>query len=114
MQLLLMNLYNGEMQPTTLANVQAEVGPGWSPLIARLIEDLERLGWDGNIYQVKEKFGGLRFYIGSGTDAIHKRITEAENESYSICERCGKPGTLYQTGWWKTLCPDCNNGRNTK
>jgi hypothetical protein len=78
---------------------------GWYPLIQRLIEDLIELGWDKQIIQVKEKFGGLRFYINTGSDEVHKRIIEAEHESYTICEDCGEPGELRKDlGWYFTLC----------
>src|ERR1043166_7146595 len=40
-------------------------------------------------FQVKEKFGGLRFYIGSAPDRVHRYIEFAEAMSYHICEECG-------------------------
>jgi hypothetical protein len=80
------------------------VGPGWYPLIKELIEDLIELGWNKQICQVKEKFGGLRFYINEGSDEIHKRIRKAENSSYETCEVTGNPGLLRgDLGWWRTL-----------
>ena len=54
------------------------VDNGWLKLIKELIEDLIKLGWDKQVTQVKEKFGGLRFYINEGSDEIFNRITEAE------------------------------------
>jgi hypothetical protein len=88
------------------------VGEGWRDLILKLIADLDALGWDGHLNQVKEKFGGLRFYIGGGTSEIFDRISEAEEQSYSICEMCGKPGQLQYSNhgdgyWMKTLCQTC-------
>jgi len=84
-----------------------ECNSGWFPLIKELIEDLIALGWDKKICQVKEKFGGLRFYINSGSDEIYDRISKAENDSYEICERTGKPGKLRtDIGWWLTLCEE--------
>jgi hypothetical protein len=82
-----------------------ECHEGWYPLIQKLIEDLIQLGWDKQITQVKEKFGGLRFYINSGSTEIYDRISEAERASYSICEDCGEPGELRKDlGWYFTLC----------
>lgn len=82
-------------------------GNGWFPLIKKLIEDLIALDWDKKICQVKEKFGGLRFYIGTGSNEIHDRISQAENDSYTICEETGQPGELRRDlGWWRTLCDD--------
>ena len=68
------------------------VGPGWKDIITSLYEDLIKLGWDRKVYQVKEKFGGLRFYIGEGTTEIFDRIALAEEASLETCEECGKPG----------------------
>ena len=91
----------------SLEDLQNMVGPGWSKIIADLIEDLNKLGWDGDVAQVKEKFGGLRFYIGPCSREVLDRITEAENESYKTCEVCGEPGEPRETGWVKTLCDFC-------
>lgn len=84
------------------------VGSGWHFLVTTLYADLIALGWDGDLHQIKEKFGELRFYIGEGTDAIHDRIEEASRESITICEICGQPGKRVRTkrGWVATLCPD--------
>ena len=77
---------------------------GWNIIIKNLIEDLIELGWDKKIVQVKEKFGGLRFYVVSGSDEIYDRISTAEKESYETCETCGEKGELRLVGWYKTLC----------
>ena len=80
------------------------VGNGWLGIIKSLIEDLIQLGWDKQICQVKEKFGGLRFYINSGSDEIYKKIFEAEIKSNRVCEKCGEPGKSISGGWIVTLC----------
>jgi hypothetical protein len=98
-------------QKATLANVQDQTESGWSDILKRLVDDLFWLGWDGRVLQVKEKFGGLRFYINTGSDAIHDRISQAENESYKTCEQCGKPGVPRGGGWIKTLCDEHSDGR---
>jgi len=85
------------------------VGNGWEDIIRRLVVDLFELGWDGTLLQIKEKFGGLRFYIGGGTSAIFDRINEAEQESVRTCERCGEKGkTVQYHGWLTTLCEKCS------
>lgn len=58
--------------------------------------------------QVKEKFGGLRFYMTHGNDEIFSLISEAESKSYKTCEECGEPGDQKDTGWVKTLCDSCH------
>jgi hypothetical protein len=81
------------------------VGDGWLPLIKQLISDCVGAGWDKQICQVKEKFGGLRFYINSAPEEVHGFIRAAESKSYEICEKCGEPGELRtDISWYSTLC----------
>ena len=100
-----------ESRHKLIAKCQSYVGPGWGDILKRLINDLFELGWDGQVAQVKEKFGGLRFYIGSANEAIHERIDVAQNESFETCEECGAPGALRQGGWLKTLCDEHSKQR---
>ena len=80
------------------------VGAGWHGIIDRLVSDLFTLGWDGMLADVKEKFGGLRFYIGEESLEMSARIDEAESESFQTCEECGAPGKARTGSWVKTLC----------
>jgi hypothetical protein len=59
--------------------------------------------------QVKEKFGGLRFYVDNGNDRIYGLISMAESMSYRICEDCGNPGKSGGRGWIRTLCDPCRD-----
>lgn len=80
------------------------VGPGWFPLIIELDARLAKIKPDYEVHQVKEKFGGLRYYIGTGTEEMQNFIIEAEERSYTICEITGKSGrVVYRNGWIKTL-----------
>jgi hypothetical protein len=54
--------------------------------------------------QVKEKFGGLRFYYNGGDDYIRGLASMAESMSTSTCEECGAPGSTRSGGWVRTLC----------
>lgn len=54
--------------------------------------------------QVKEKFGGLRFYVDGGDEVTHAYITMAESMSGVTCEACGAPGKTGGRGWIRTLC----------
>ena len=84
-----------------------DVQVGWYPLIKNLIDELITLGWDKQVTQVKEKFGGLRFYINGGSDEIYNKITEAEKLSHETCELCGKKGELRtKIRWFTTLCDE--------
>ena len=75
--------------------------------IKELIDELEKDNYldDFEILQIKEKYGGLRIYIGSAPEAIHRLIDEYEELSYNYCQICGKPGKTYDNGWIMTLCP---------
>jgi hypothetical protein len=68
--------------------------------------------------QVKEKFGGLRFYINGGDDTVFAFISFAEQMSYYMCEFCGSTKNIGQTsGWITTECKECatkNNHTNWK
>jgi hypothetical protein len=58
--------------------------------------------------QVKEKFGGLRFYVDNSDDYVRGAISVAESMSHRICEDCGDKGHRRAGGWVRTLCDDCN------
>ena len=93
-------------KPATIEQVLSEVPKGWHSLVKNLIDELFTLGWDGDLEQVKEKFGGLRFYIPRYSDAIDKAIIKAENLSITTCQVCGEPGHERNTGWVRTLCDE--------
>lgn len=56
--------------------------------------------------QVKEKFGGLRFYYSGGDEFVRAAVTMAEEMSYVTCEECGAPGTTDGKGWISTRCEE--------
>jgi hypothetical protein len=87
-----------------------QCGGGWYRLIYDLASQLatqEPPEADVHVNQVKEKFGGLRFYTRSVlSTAGQQAIEEAEARSFMICEACGAPGTLQsREGWFRTRCP---------
>ena len=82
----------------------------WLELVCDLIKNLIDVGWDKKILQIKEKYGSLRFYISEGSDEIYKLIDKAENDSFTICESCGKVGKLRgNLSWIQVLCEDCSD-----
>jgi len=61
-------------------------------------------------HQVKEKFGGLRFYYSGGDDYIRGLVGMAEAMAYRTCEECGVTNefvTQSSGGWIRTTCPHC-------
>lgn len=94
--------------------VYLECLSGWFGLIQPLIDFVLDNG--GTVDQVKEKFGGLRFYYTQNPDndyndekwvEFRKLVGKAEDASYHICEATGAPGKLMSNGGWlRTLSPD--------
>lgn len=88
-----------------------DVGDGWMPVVDELNVRLARLDPDYTIAQVKEKFGGLRFYPETIRADVREQayaiIREAEDKCSTICEVCGAPGRLREVRWYKTKCDDC-------
>ena len=55
--------------------------------------------------QVKEKHGGLCFYIDTVNEAVSRAILKAEQKALKTCEVCGMSGKLKEkNAWYKTLC----------
>ena len=81
------------------------------PLIQKLHNERQDIEHLPRASQVKEKFGGLRFYVTSATDEMDSLIEEAETLSYKTCESCGNPGQGRSGGWIKTLCDTCSEER---
>jgi hypothetical protein len=66
------------------------------------------------IVQIKEKFGGLRWY-DSGTPKDSKIldiIDKYTQISYRTCGDCGKPATKISKGWIYPYCDNCVGDRN--
>ena len=96
-----------------------ECGDGWYAVVDRLCQacelEIEALIAKGvaheswpRVAQIKEKVGTLRFYLaGQATEALQSQIQQAEIETRSTCEQCGKPGLLRDGRWRKTQCDAC-------
>lgn len=88
---------------------QLSVPPGWEDIVLRCHERLLAVCPGYAILQVKEKFGGLRYYTGSYPTElraqIDEAITSAEREADVTCEVCGEPGTLEDRVWARVTCP---------
>ena len=93
---------------------------GWYKLVIDTHKKLKYIDPNYEIHQVKEKFGGLRYYYqssfpyGSMQDEIMQAIVNnAEQAAERTCEICGthdykaKVETRVRNYWYKTLCRDC-------
>ena len=108
------------------------VGPGWWPILIQAFTKVDTLmqahpGFKFNTVQIKEKFGGLRFYFNithvndtvdedgervpaniKASESIYNQarefIREAEDRASATCEDCGEPGTLRTGGWLRNQC----------
>lgn len=87
---------------------------GWKDIFMSLVDDLFKLGWDGRILQIKEKFGGLRIYTAGCSDEIFDRVLEAESQSLKTCMECGKPGSPKGDYWILTLCQEHRDKRDER
>lgn len=56
------------------------------------------------VHQIKEKFGGLRFYYQGGDNHISGLVDMAETWAGHTCETCGNKGERRSGGWVRTLC----------
>ena len=94
-------------------------GDGWEVLIRALAEQLTFLTKVSGVrfiaFQVKEKFGTLRFYYetecnenppdaGIAMSLAGAAEAAAENRSAHTCEQCGAHGRTRNSGWVRTLC----------
>lgn len=96
---------------------------GWGPLVWRLCTNLSVLDGfeDIEVAQVKEKFGGLRFYIGwiEPSEDVRTLINKYEGFSWLVCESCATtkdvetrtdhPG---RRGWVRTQCGKCRKDKS--
>lgn len=85
-----------------------DCGQGWWPLISELHNKISALDEDYRIYQIKEKFGVLRFYYASSKphlqDQINALVSEYELLSSQTCEITGGLGEImFRNGVYKTL-----------
>jgi len=98
------------------------VGDGWYDIIEDLSVKIDILFLKNklnendypSVFQVKEKFGGLRYYMNDCSklsaeckEELYTLIQEAEAKASQTCQVCGKPGHLVDDGHWLvTLCVD--------
>lgn len=91
-------------------NFGFECGDGWRGILSELITKIKELdGKSGvvtQVSQVKEKFGGLRFYPLAGADTeIWKLIVDYEKKSFGVCEFTGSQTNvgMWTYQWMSTM-----------
>jgi hypothetical protein len=100
-------------------NFYFAVGSGWHEPIRICAMELERIAkamgdpedpeadTRPRVAQIKEKFGGLRFYVyGEHSEEVDQAIANAEAACSVTCETCGAPGLIRNLRWRKTLCKE--------
>ena len=82
-----------------------------------ILQGVDKKYWP-RVAQIKEKMGGLRFYVnGLISDQMQSQILQAEEdegESYRTCERCGAVGKLRDGSWKHTYCDRCEADFETR
>ena len=85
-----------------------ECDEGWHKLILDLDAELSEIDPNYVVLQIKEKFGGLRYYYiteSSRGRLMDHVIRNYEKIALETCEVSGKPGVLMSDGFiYKTLC----------
>ena len=90
-----------------------EVDVGWYQLVIDCDSELSRIDPNYSLLQVKEKFGGLRYYFQpsdpSFRDEMDAVVSKYEEIASRTCEATGNPGVLMKSpgNWYKTLSPEC-------
>jgi len=92
---------------------------GWTGHFNTIVAALDSLAtgqW--TCTQVKQKFGGLRFYYSLTESVpaetareIREMVAAVEESTLSLCEICGQQAVLRKANpyWWRTLC-DAHDG----
>jgi hypothetical protein len=103
-------------------------GNGWLPIIRDLDSEMSKVDRNYTIEQIKEKFGGLRYYYYTSSPAnrwyfssfgvrrynkrvekMHALVRRATELCWTTCEECGSTENVSTKGksWVKTLCDNC-------
>lgn len=89
-----------------------DVDEGWYQVVLDCDKELTEIDHNYQIFQIKEKFGGLRYYFQpSQSDTLaemNKVVSKYEEIAARTCEATGNPGILMKSnyGWLKTLNPE--------
>jgi NMD protein affecting ribosome stability and mRNA decay len=107
------------MNLTREPQIPSGVGEGWEKIVEECDRLLAKNDPDYTISQIKEKFGGLRYYYDSKLEygsiarsAMESIVTDAEQKAAVTCEQCGESGKIHDGHHWlRTLCGACEAER---
>ena len=92
-----------------------DVDEGWYQLVVDCDKELTAIEPNYGVFQIKEKFGALRYYMSPSNDTTPEQrdamwaiTSKYEELSKTVCEATGQPGVLMKSigGWRKTLNPE--------
>lgn len=92
------------------------VGDGWfhpvDELCRSIMEHCDETGEEPPpCVQIKEKFGGLRFYTAAGvSEEIASLIGRAEAQCSITCDVCGASGEVREDNWMRVRCEEHVDG----
>lgn len=120
--LVIRTYWTGEIIPEEKLNYEHtwfdEIPEGWAKAFGEqmcdeLLEILKKADYvdEYQIIQIKEKFGGLRWYDNGVPDTVWDEY-KAWLDKYEIladktCILCGEPATHYTAGWIMPVCDSC-------
>jgi hypothetical protein len=85
-------------------------GDGWKGILCELISKIkgvdDKNGVVTEVIQIKEKFGGLRFYpLNGASSEVWKLIADYEEKSFGVCEFTGSRTNvgMWVYGWMSTM-----------
>jgi hypothetical protein len=99
-----------------------ECGEGWKTIINDTHRKLKYLDSNYKIAQIKEKFGGLRYYYDTSLEytntvsqIMEDVVRAAEEKASRTCDKCGtsdykdKVDLRIHRGFYYTNCEECSN-----
>jgi hypothetical protein len=93
--------------------IMDDIPSGWRKAFGlQLIADIDMYLKENNIqdyvvYQVKEKWGELRWYDNCSSEMYRNIIHKYEVKSRDLCIHCGKASTRFTKGWITPVCDKC-------
>ena len=59
------------------------------------------------VRDIKEKYGGLRWYANGGNEEARNIVSKYARKCLRTCICCGKPATKITVGWVSPYCDSC-------